>query len=246
MHRSLYSKSRGRAGSLRRFGQEGNLGTCPICLADEIQGGNADSRRRGPRRTPGRRVAVTPERRSPGSLRERLPAKRSRPEMAPQRLEKIESAPGNGMGSEASNLQDVVHGRAAGRARLRLTSRKNDEVAEKGALGPEIARCRTEIGACPPSEMWEIKRGSQSLGIPYLAEKLPGCVSPLPRAGFASSEARPRERLKRAGAMGKGERAVRGQAMLLRRRHLAESPRVAVGDEHRVIAEPGGPPGRIR
>jgi hypothetical protein len=37
---------------------------------------------------------------------------RSRPEMAPQRLEKIESAPGNGMGSEASNLQDLVHGRA--------------------------------------------------------------------------------------------------------------------------------------
>ena len=37
---------------------------------------------------------------------------RSRPEMAPQRLEKIESAPGNGMGSEASNLQDMVHGRA--------------------------------------------------------------------------------------------------------------------------------------
>ena len=39
--------------------------------------------------------------------------KRSRPEMAPQRLEKIESAPGNGMGSEASNLLDLVHGRAA-------------------------------------------------------------------------------------------------------------------------------------
>jgi len=33
--------------------------------------------------------------------------------MAPQRLEKIESAPGNGMGSEGSNPQDVVHGRAA-------------------------------------------------------------------------------------------------------------------------------------
>jgi hypothetical protein len=31
--------------------------------------------------------------------------------MAPQRLEKIESAPGNGMGSEASNPQHLVHGR---------------------------------------------------------------------------------------------------------------------------------------
>jgi hypothetical protein len=60
--------------------------------------------------------------------------------MAPQRLEKIESAPGNGMGSEASNPQDVG---LADRARLRLTSRKNDKVevgklqsckvAEKGA-----------------------------------------------------------------------------------------------------------------
>ena len=38
-------------------------------------------------------------------------AKRRRPEMAPQRLEKIESEPGNGMASEASNLQDVVLGR---------------------------------------------------------------------------------------------------------------------------------------
>jgi len=34
--------------------------------------------------------------------------------MAPQPLEKTESAPGNGMGSEASNLLDLVHG-AAGR-----------------------------------------------------------------------------------------------------------------------------------
>src|ERR1700733_116691 len=64
----------------------------------------------------------------PGSRRERLTAKRSRPEMAPQRLEKIESGPGNGRGSEASNLQDLVRGRAADRARRRLTSHGNDEV----------------------------------------------------------------------------------------------------------------------
>jgi hypothetical protein len=36
----------------------------------------------------------------------------TRREMAPQQLEKIESAPGNGMGSEASNPQDMVHGHA--------------------------------------------------------------------------------------------------------------------------------------
>jgi hypothetical protein len=50
--------------------------------------------------------------RSPESRRERLTANRR--EMVPQCLEKIESAPGNGMGSEASNLQHLVHGRAAG------------------------------------------------------------------------------------------------------------------------------------
>jgi hypothetical protein len=47
--------------------------------------------------------------------REWLTAKRSRREMAPQQLEKIESGPGNGMGSEASNPQDVLDGRAADR-----------------------------------------------------------------------------------------------------------------------------------
>ena len=53
--------------------------------------------------------------------------------MAPQRLEKIKSAPGNGMGSEALNLQDLVPGRATDRTQLRLTRRKNDKVTEKGA-----------------------------------------------------------------------------------------------------------------
>jgi hypothetical protein len=46
------------------------------------------------------------------AARENLTAKRSRPEMAPQQLEKIESAPGNGMVSEASIPQHLVHGRA--------------------------------------------------------------------------------------------------------------------------------------
>src|SRR5277367_3013838 len=76
-----------------------------------------------------------------GIARERLTAKRSRREMAPQRLEKIESGPGNGRGSEAANPQDVVHRRAADRARLRLTSRENDKraVAEKGAQSFDFA-----------------------------------------------------------------------------------------------------------
>jgi hypothetical protein len=50
--------------------------------------------------------------------------------MAPQHPEKIESAPGNGMGSEGSNLQDLVPGRVPDPARL-WTSRKNGKVAEK-------------------------------------------------------------------------------------------------------------------
>src|SRR3984957_16129042 len=49
-------------------------------------------------------------------------AKRSRPEMAPQRLEKIESAPGNGMVSEAPNLQHLVRERVADRALRRIVS----------------------------------------------------------------------------------------------------------------------------
>ena len=53
--------------------------------------------------------------------------------MAPQRLEKIESAPGNGMGSEASNPLDLVRGRAADRARLRLTSRNDSAKLQKKA-----------------------------------------------------------------------------------------------------------------
>ena len=54
--------------------------------------------------------------------------------MAPQPLDKIESAPGNGMASVASNPQHLVRGRAAGRARLRLTSRENDQISVLGKL----------------------------------------------------------------------------------------------------------------
>jgi hypothetical protein len=47
--------------------------------------------------------------------------------MAPQRLEKIESGRGNGMGSEASNPQDVEQGarltvRDSGRRAARMTT----------------------------------------------------------------------------------------------------------------------------
>src|SRR5271156_6597525 len=72
-------------------------------------------------------------------------------EMASQRLENIESAPGNGSVSEAAEPQDVVHGRAAHRA-LRLTEGAglgSYSVAEKGAYGIEFARCSTETAGSP-------------------------------------------------------------------------------------------------
>jgi hypothetical protein len=54
--------------------------------------------------------------------------KASRPGNGAERLEKIESRRGNGMASKASDLQDMVHGCAAGRARIRLMGRENDKV----------------------------------------------------------------------------------------------------------------------
>ena len=77
--------------------------------------------------------------------RERL-AQNSRPEMAPQRLEKIKSAPGNGMASEASNPQHLVRGRAAGRARLRLTSLENDKDSGFGKLQKKGKRGKSPGG----------------------------------------------------------------------------------------------------
>src|SRR5277367_6786921 len=117
-----------RAGGCRRDEQAGDRAAPPL---PPRRAARADPRGAGTGAVAcrGSESCVTPKPRSPGSRRERLTAKRSRPEMAPQRLEKIESAPGNGMGSEASNLQDLVYGRAADRARLRLTTRGNDEVA---------------------------------------------------------------------------------------------------------------------
>ena len=81
--------------------------------------------------------------------------------MAPQRLEKIESAPGNGVGSEVSNPQDLVHGRATDRARLGLTSRKNGklrscEVAEKGPNA--LTSLDAELKSAPAFRPWRIPR----------------------------------------------------------------------------------------
>ena len=77
-------------------------------------------------------------------------ARRSRPEMAPQRLEKIESAPGNGMGSGASNLQDLVRGPAADDKRLRLRGRENDKVGKLQKKVPNVLkRLDAELKSAP-------------------------------------------------------------------------------------------------
>jgi hypothetical protein len=83
----------------------------------------------------------------------RLTAKRTRPEMAPQRLEKIESGPGNGMVSEASNPQDVVHWRAttvreSGRRAGRMTAIQQGKFSASQAL--EIAQNREGISESAP------------------------------------------------------------------------------------------------
>ena len=49
----------------------------------------------------------------PAKLRIAVETPPVRPQMAPQRLEKIESAPGNGMAPEAPDPQDMVHGATA-------------------------------------------------------------------------------------------------------------------------------------
>ena len=70
--------------------------------------------------------------------------------MAPQRFEKIESVLGNGMVAEALNPQDLVHGRATDRARLRLTSRQNDKVAKLQKKAPyALKSLDTELKSAP-------------------------------------------------------------------------------------------------
>ena len=110
---------------------------------------------------------------------------KSRREMAPQWLEKIESAPGNGMASEAANPQDVVHGREADRAPLALTSRKNDKAAkgkkeapsalisfDAGLKSPKTRNLRAGVngsGSSPIADPSKVGRDRGSLWAPSRA-----------------------------------------------------------------------------
>jgi hypothetical protein len=85
---------------------------------------------------------------------------RACPEMAPQRLEKIESAPGNGMASEASKPQHLVHRRAANRA-LRRTN-LGARLRPSGD-GSRIRSAGRRIGNFPPRNPLEsLKTGIES------------------------------------------------------------------------------------
>ena len=83
----------------------------------------------------------------------------SRPEMAPQRLEKIESAPGNGMGSEASNLQHLVRERAADRALRRIVS---DRRLRPSGHSSRIRSAGRPMGNFPPrNPLKSLKTGKE-------------------------------------------------------------------------------------
>src|SRR5271163_1604342 len=96
------------------------------------------------------RNELTPKRRSPTS---RLPAKRSRPEMAPQRLEKIESAPENGMGWEISNLQDLVHGGAADGGSTGVTKVQKKAPKALKSLDAGLKSAPVLVGTCRASSI---------------------------------------------------------------------------------------------
>ncbi len=89
-------------------------------------------------------------------------ARRGRPEMAPQRLEKIKSAPGNGSTSEAWKPQHLVHGRAAD---LRSGRSRKNVVEIRPARRPEgnfpprkaLKSLETELESRKPR-----RRGEQS------------------------------------------------------------------------------------
>ena len=85
---------------------------------------------------------------------------RACPEMAPQRLEKIESAPENGMVSEASKPQHLVYGRVAHRA-----LRRNNLGAPPTSQRPQFtnSKRRKAKGNFPPRNPLEsLKTGMES------------------------------------------------------------------------------------
>ena len=136
---------------------------------------------------------------------------RACPEMAPQRLEKIESAPENGMVSEASKPQHLVHGRAADRA------------LRRNSLGPPSTARRPQFTNSKQGGRWEIFR----LATPEIAQT--GKESRR-RSGSVATvyefDARERRAKKRWGPVA-ATRAGAYDAVMGASWFMASSPRVA-------------------
>jgi hypothetical protein len=71
-------------------------------------------------------------------------ATRSRPQMAPQRLEKIESAPGNGMAPDAPDPQDMVQWRGGAASVLAPHQTPRAVEAPAGQPGSGAAKARED------------------------------------------------------------------------------------------------------
>jgi hypothetical protein len=112
-----------------------------------------------------------------------LTAKRSCPEMAPQRLEKIESAPGNGMGSGASNPQDVVHGARPTQRSLRPIQPLAKVVGRLGRDRCSIAAARPRRGKLSALQSLEKSRNGKMLAISLEGS----AASPYPSTAAAST-----------------------------------------------------------
>jgi hypothetical protein len=83
---------------------------------------------------------------NPPCLKARIAA-RIRPQMAPQRLEKIESAPGNGMVPEAPDPQDMVQRRDAPRW---LSPRRPKSSRGRGVAGQPESGAATRCSRAAP------------------------------------------------------------------------------------------------
>src|SRR5271156_3860961 len=117
--------------------ENNSLETCDLGVTSKPFLRRRSEERRADRRSFERGVSVA-------GIAERDADGKTRRKMAPQRIEKIESGPGNGMGSEASNPQHLVHGPAADQARLRLEPRERQV-----ALGIFIACNQLKLHEIP-------------------------------------------------------------------------------------------------
>ena len=169
---------RSRGTGNRRGDRQGNFPPCKALKTHKMRKESrfCASRFRGPAERCAASLAGV-------AAREGLTAKRSRPEMAPQRLEKIESAPGNGMGSEASNPQDVVHGARPTQRSLRPIQPLAKVVGRLGRDRCSIAAARPRRGKLSALQSLEKSRNGKMIAISLERS----AASPYPSTSAAST-----------------------------------------------------------